>query len=403
MSHTNASSSSTPATLDTGTAYGRQAPTHRTELTEVGPGTPMGELLRRYWHPIGLARDASDTPKKVRVLGEDLILFRDKQGRPGLVYPHCSHRGTSLYYGRVEERGIRCCYHGWLFDVQGHCLEQPCEPGRGRARDKARQPWYPVDERYGLIWAYMGPPDKKPTLPRYGCLETLGEGEFVEADDSSIGGGGPQVIDCNWLQHYENLVDPFHVVVLHSTFSGTQFVEQMAQMPEVQWDTVANGVQTNSVRKLPDGKVFRRISQAGVPTLRVIPSPRVGRYGPVESIGWVLPIDDHHFRVYVAGRVQETGELSRMRSRPDGKRLWEELSEAEHQRFPGDYEAMIGQGKVAKHSEEHLATSDRGIVMLRRFLLQQVETVRAGGDPAGVSFDPEAPPVHFAAGNYLED
>ena len=403
MSHTNASSPSTPAKLDTGTAYGKKAPTHRTELTEVGPGTPMGELLRRYWHPIGLARDATDTPKKVRILGEDLILFRDKQGRPGLVYPHCSHRGTSLYYGRVEERGIRCCYHGWLFDVQGHCLEQPCEPGGGRARDKARQPWYPVDERYGLIWAYMGPPDKKPTLPRYDCLETLEEGEFVEADDSSIGGGGPQVIDCNWLQHYENLVDPFHVVVLHSTFSGTQFVEQMAQMPEVQWDTVDNGVQTTSVRKLPDGKVFRRISQAGVPTLRVIPSPRVGRYGPVESIGWVLPIDDHHFRIYVAGRVREAGELSRMRSRPDGKRLWEELNEAEHQRFPGDYEAMIGQGAVAKHSEEHLATSDRGIVMLRRFLLQQVETVRAGGDPAGISFDPEAPPVHFAAGNYLED
>lgn len=392
-----------PLQPDTGTAYGRPEPTYRAELTQVGPGTPMGELLRRYWHPIGLAGDATDTPRQVRVLGEDLILFRDKAGRPGLVYPNCAHRGTSLYYGKVEERGIRCCYHGWLFDVQGHCVEQPCEPEGGRHRDKVRQPWYPVQELYGLIWAYMGPPERKPVLPRYECLERLDEGEFLEANDDSIGGGGPQVIPCNWLQHYENLVDPFHVVILHSTFSGTQFVEQMAVMPQVSWDVQEQSVRTLSVRKLPDGKTFRRISEAGIPTLRVIPSPRVGRWGRVESIGWVLPIDDHHYRIYVVGRVREAGDLARMRSRPDGKRLWEELSEAEHQRYPGDYEAMVSQGAIAKHSEEHLATTDRGIVMLRRFLQKQLETVQQGGDPAGVGFDPAAPPVHFSAGNFLED
>ncbi|WP_423457226.1 Rieske 2Fe-2S domain-containing protein [Ottowia sp. VDI28] len=392
-----------PIAIDAGTAYGRPQPSYRVELAEVGPGTPMGELLRRYWHPIGLLADATDTPRRVRVLGEDLILFRDKRGRPGLVYPHCAHRGTSLYYGKVEEQGIRCCYHGWLFDVQGRCVEQPCEPNGGRARDKIRQPWYPVLEQYGLIWAYMGPPEKKPVLPRYESLESLGEGEFLEADDSSIGGGGPRIVDCNWLQHYENLVDPFHVVVLHSTFSGTQFVEQLAQMPQVSWDPVELGVQTTQVRQFPDGKIFRRLSQAAIPTLRVVPSPRVGRFGPVESIGWVLPIDDHHFRIYTVGRVQAAGELTRMRSRPDGQRLWEELTEEEHQRFPGDYEAMTGQGKIARHSEEHLATSDRGIVMLRRFLQKQVETVRQGGDPAGVVFDPHAPPVRFNAGNFIED
>lgn len=227
-----------PIAVDTGTAYGLPAPSSNATLAQVGAGTPMGELLRRYWHPIGLAADATDTPSKVRVLGEDLILFRDKGGRPGLVYPHCAHRGTSLYYGKVEERGIRCCYHGWLFDVQGHCVEQPCEPELGRARGKVRQPWYPVQEHYGLIWAYLGPADKKPVLPRYEALERLDEGELLEANDASIGGGGPAIVPCNWLQHYENLVDPFHVVVLHSTFSGTQFVEQMAQMPQVTWDTV---------------------------------------------------------------------------------------------------------------------------------------------------------------------
>lgn len=389
-----------PIVPDQGTAYGRPEPTYKRELTEVGPGTPMGELLRRYWHPVGLEGDASDTPRRVRVLGEDLILFRDKAGRPGLLYPHCAHRGTSLYYGKVEDEGIRCCYHGWLFNVQGKCVEQPCEPEGGRAKDKVRQPWYPVEERYGLIWAYMGPPDKKPVLPRYDALERLDEGEFLEANDRSIGGGGPQIIQCNWLQHYENLVDPFHVVVLHSTFSGTQFIEQMALMPKVTWDTVELGVRTTSVRDLGDGKVFHRISQAAIPTLRVIPSPKVGKFGRVESIGWILPIDDHSFRIYVVGRVKEAGELSKMRSRQNGK-LWEELTEEEHRAAPGDYEAMVSQGVVAKHSEEHLAMSDRGIVMLRRFLKNQLDTVARGEDPVGVSFDPEAPLVHFDAGNFL--
>ncbi|HEX2545685.1 MAG TPA: Rieske 2Fe-2S domain-containing protein [Ramlibacter sp.] len=391
-----------PIAVDTGTAYGRPAPTHQRELTEVGPGTPMGELLRRYWHPVGLVADACATPRKIRVLGEDLILFRDGQGQPGLVYPHCAHRGTSLYYGKVEERGIRCCYHGWLFDVQGHCLDQPCEPEGGRARDKVRQPWYPVQELYGLVWAYLGPAQKKPVLPRYECLEQLEPGEFVETDDRSIGGGGPPIIPCNWLQHYENLVDPFHVVILHSSFSGTQFVPEMAVMPQVSWDTTEHTVRTLSLRTLPDGRTFRRISEAGLPTLRVIPNPRVGRFGPVESLGWVLPIDDHHFRIYVAGRVREPGELHAMRSRPDGKRLWEELGEEEHQRWPADYEAMVSQGPIAKHSEEHLATSDRGLVMLRRLLHKQLDALREGRDPAGVFFDPGTPPVRFSAGNWIE-
>lgn len=391
-----------PIAPDTGTAYGLPAPTYKAELAEVGPGTPMGELLRRYWHPIGLTSDASDTPRKVRVLGEDLILFRDKTGRPGLVHPHCAHRGASLYYGKVEEGGIRCCYHGWLFDVQGHCTEQPCEPEGGRSRARVRQPWYPVQELYGLVWAYMGPPQKKPVLPRYECLETLEDGEFLEADDHSIGGGGPQIIPCNWLQHYENLVDPFHVVILHASFSGTQFVPQMAVMPEVTWEVAEHSVRTISRRKLEDGKVLHRISEAGLPTLRVIPSPRIGRYGMVESIGWVLPIDDHSFRIYVVGRVRERGELHKMRSRLGGK-LWEELTESEHQMFPGDYEAMVSQGPIARHSEEHLATTDRGIVMLRRLLKEQLEALAEGRDPAGVSFDPAAPPVRFRAGNFLQE
>ena len=387
---------------DTGTAYGRPTPSHLKNITEVGPGTPMGELLRRYWHPIGLIGDATATPKKVRVLGEDLILFRNLSGQPGLIYPHCMHRGTSLFYGKVDATGIRCCYHGWKFDAAGHCLDQPCEPDGGRFKDKVRQPWYPLQEHYGLIWAYMGPPDKKPVLPTYECLDQLDEDEFLEADDSSIGGGGPRVIPCNWMQHYENLVDPFHVVILHASFSGTQFVEEMAVMPEVSWENTELGVSTISMRHLPDGRAFKRISEAGLPTLRVIPSPKIGRMGRVESIGWILPIDDHSFQIFVVGRVREKGELSRMRTRMNGK-LWEEMSEEEHQIYPNDVEAMVSQGVIAHHSDEHLATSDRGIVMLRRMLLKQLDIVAAGGDPAGVHFDAKAPAVHFTSGNFMLD
>jgi phenylpropionate dioxygenase-like ring-hydroxylating dioxygenase large terminal subunit len=388
--------------MDAGTAYGLAKPSYREDLTLVAAGTPMGELLRRYWHPVGLSLDAAATPKQVRVLGEDLILFRDGAGKAGLLYPRCAHRGTSLYYGKVEERGIRCCYHGWLYDVQGHCLEQPCEEGGGPRRDRVRQPWYPVEERYGLVFAYLGPPEKKPVLPRYECLENLKHGESVEADDSSIGAGGPQVVECNWFQHWENVVDPFHVPILHGSFSGPQFTAQMGIMPKVEFSTTASGVKVTSFRSLENGKVHKRITEAVFPTLRVVPNPRVAKYERVESIGWTLPIDDTHFRIYVAGRVTEPGELGRFRSKMNGK-PWSELTPDEHRRFPGDYEAQTGQGPITFHSEEHLATSDKGIAFLRRFAEKQLAALAEGRDPAGVAFDEAGALVTFEAGNWLEE
>ena len=390
----------TSEAVDLGTGYARKPSSHDAALTEVGRGKPMGELLRRYWHPVGLVTDAGSTPKPVRVLGEDLILFRDGRGKAGLVEARCCHRGTTLYYGRVEERGIRCCYHGWLFDTEGRCLEQPCEPEGGLKRDRVRQPWYPVQELYGLIFAYMGPPDKKPTLPRYECLENLDPGEMIEADDSSIGSGGGTIVPCNWLQHYENIPDAFHVPILHGAFSGVQFVAQMGIMPKVKWEYTATGVKTISARVLDDGQVHYRLTEAVLPTLRVVPNPRVERYTRVELLGWILPIDDTHFRIYVAGRVGTAGDLRRKRSRMNGK-LWEELTPEEHQKFPGDWEAQVGQGPITYHSDEHLATSDRGVVMLRRLLQRQIDAVAAGKDPAGVSFDPATPHIVFEAGNYI--
>jgi nitrite reductase/ring-hydroxylating ferredoxin subunit len=387
--------------LDQGTGYTRNVPSYNATLTEVGRGTKMGELLRRYWHPVGLAGDATATPKLIRVLGEELILFRDTTGRPGLVHPRCAHRGSSLFYGKVEERGIRCCYHGWVFDTQGRCVEQPCEPEGGKLRDRVRQPWYPLQERYGLIFAYLGMPEKKPVLPRYDVLEELDAGEWVEADDSSIGGGGDVIIPCNWLQHFENVVDPFHVPVLHGSFSGPQFIEQMGLLPQVEFAYTPRGVKSVQLRTLEDGSLFRRITEAALPTVRVVPSPRVGSYTTAESVGWVLPIDDTSFRIYVAGRVTKAGALPAMKSKFNGK-TWFELTPEEHQRFPGDFEAQVSQGPITLHSEEHLATTDRGVSMLRRMLQQQLDALENGRDPIGVAFDEGAAYVRFEAGNYHE-
>ncbi|MES2976305.1 MAG: Rieske 2Fe-2S domain-containing protein [Pseudomonadota bacterium] len=382
-------------------AYTLAQPTSRDDLARVGRGTPMGELLRRYWHPVGMAADAGSTPRQVTVLGEELILFRSGQGEAGLLYPRCAHRGTSLIYGKVEEDGIRCCYHGWKFGPAGQCLDQPCEPEGGKLKHKVFQPGYPVQERYGLIWAYMGPPEKQPVLPLYEPFENLQPGEFIEADDTSIGGGGPVIVDCNWFQHYENVVDPWHVLVLHGTFSGAQFSDVMLRAPTISFDYTPLGVKVTSLRQLEDGATFRRITEVGLPTLRVVPNPQVGKYERVESIGFVLPMDDTHFRIYTVGRVREKGELTAFRSRQKGKR-WAELTPEEHRDFPGDYEAQVGQGAITFHSEEHLATSDKGIAMLRRMVTQQMDLVAKGGDPAGVSFDPANAVVSFEAGNFRE-
>jgi len=243
----------------------------------------------------------------------------------------------------------------------------------------------------------MGPPERQPPLPRWQVLEELDEGEIVEADDRSIGSGGPVIVDCNWLQHWENVGDPFHVPILHGSFSGTQFVELMGTMPKVDFASTDISVKMTSVRPGPDGRRFERITEAVLPTIRAVPSPRVESYGRCESLGWVLPIDDGHFRIYTAGRVREAGELIKRRSRQNGK-LWEELTPEEHQKYPGDYEAQTGQGVISIHGEEHLASSDQGVVAIRRMLRRQIEAMQRGEDPAGAHTDGA---VVLDAGNWL--
>jgi nitrite reductase/ring-hydroxylating ferredoxin subunit len=386
--------------MDSGTGYQQVEGTFHAELTRVTRGTPCGELMRRYWQPVALARDATRTPSAITVLGEQLVLFRDGRGRAGLLAARCSHRGASLYYGATEDDGIRCCYHGWVFDSEGYCLEQPCEPFGGLHRDRVRQPWYPLVDYHGLLFAYLGPPDRKPAFPTYDVLdEPLEPGEMIVADDTSLGSGGPVICDFNWLQHWENVMDPFHVPILHARFSGMQFVEDMAIMPEVEYAYTDHGVRSIQHRTLDDGRTLRRITDVMFPNLRVVASPKL-TLGRTPWISWVLPIDDTSFRIYTVGRVRDPDAIANARSTYGGK-PWDALSEAEHREMPGDYESQRSQGPFQLHSLETLSTTDQGVTMLRRALRRQVETVAAGGDPAGVTFDPAKAVVTIDGGNFV--
>jgi len=176
-------------------------------LCHVGPGTPGGEYLRRYWQPVGLSTEVTpgSKPLQVRVLGEDLVLFRDNDGRPGLIELHCSHRLALLAYGRVEDGGLRCPFHGWLYDVNGHCLDQPAEPDESNMKYVVRHPAYPCQELGGLIFAYMGPSEKQPLLPNY---------DVLAREDGSRQAGYIRLAS-SYLQHAEGALDTVHFSYLH--------------------------------------------------------------------------------------------------------------------------------------------------------------------------------------------
>ena len=287
-----------------------------------------------------------------------------------------------------------------VYDTEGRCLEQPCEPENGLHRDRIRQPWYPVHERYGLVWAYLGPPDRKPLLPRYDVLETAAADESLITDGSGVGGGGPAFLDFNWLQHWENVLDPFHVPILHARFSGFQFSPEMALMPEVQFEYTARGVRSTQLRSLGDGRTLRRITEVMFPNLRVVPSPRLAA-GPTNILGWVVPCDDESFQIFTVARDAAPDFLIKLRSTYGGK-TWSELTEEEHQRMPGDYEAQKSQGTITLHGDDHLITTDQGVAMLRRMMAKQIRNVADGGDPPGVIFHGNDV-IAIEGGNFFED
>jgi nitrite reductase/ring-hydroxylating ferredoxin subunit len=385
----------------TGSAYDLPPPTHDETLVSVAKGTPGGELLRRYWHPVALSAEIKDLPVQVRALGEDVILFRTPAGKIGAMHPRCAHRGTNLFYGKVEERGIRCCYHGWLFDTEGRCLEQPCEPQGGLKRENYRQPWYPAEERYGLVFAYLGPLEKEPPLPRFDTLENLGEDRFLVASGDSIGSGGPERMPCNWFQTHENVMDPFHVFVLHSTFSTKQFNDMMAVPPEISFGASEHGCYSVQLRRFDDGTMLRRITEIVLPNIRIVADPFLRSFGKGNSVAWALPIDATNTRIFTVFAWPKSEPVpARFNRNPMyGGKTWVELDAAGHQRMPGDFEAQVSQGPITFHSEEQLATSDRGVALYRKLFRQAVKDVEEGRDPPNTQGSEIT--IKVQAGNYL--
>jgi len=380
--------------LDTkGRAYGMEPPHPDPVLPFVGPGTPGGELLRRYWQPIALSCEATELPKLIRRFGEDLILFRTTRGEPGLLYPRCSHRGTSLLYGRVEADGIRCCYHGWKFSNQGVCLDQPCEPEGGRHRGRIRQPWYPVVEAFGALFAYLGPPEKQPLFPIFSCFEGLRDDEEIVASwFSSHGEISPFPLDHNWYQVYDNCADHYHVPILHSMISGNQFLDTRltSRIPEIWWkySDAGDSILTYSKRVLEgSGEVWMRIEQGIIPNLLALP-PFFGD-GESMTVTAFVPIDDTNCMPMDISR-QPKNFQPQLASGDFGfgpeKKFWGQMTLEDHQRHPLDYEAQASQGKISFHSQEHLVSSDKGVSLHRRLFKKQCDIVAQGGDPVGVAF-----------------
>jgi nitrite reductase/ring-hydroxylating ferredoxin subunit len=349
------------------------------ELTHVGHGTPGGEYLRRFWHPIALAEELGDVPLPLRVLGEDLVLFRDGEGNLGLLHRPCSHRGASLEYGIVCRRGIRCCYHGWLYDVDGTILETPAEPESSRVRFNLRHGAYPTREHSGLIFAYLGPPEDTPELPIY---------------DSWVHPAGNELVPfkleyaCNWLQYHENTADPMHIPFLHGRVSGVQFAPGFEELPALSFADTPLGMVTASTRQV-QGSLWIRTADVILPNAAQFPP--AFETGEAERIvlgawatRWVVPIDDtrswvigfRHFNKAIdpfdQGRRSEVGvekiDFAGQVAAPIGER----------QRHPGDYEAIVGLGPIAVHANEHLVASDRGVVALRKLIRNGIRALRDG-------------------------
>ena len=378
----------------------REVPPEDAFLTHTGPGTPCGEYLRRFWHPIAYSRELMDLPVRKKIMGEDLVVFRDGRGKVGLLQLHCCHRGTSLEFGRIEERGIRCCYHGWQFDVDGRILDTPIEPPDSTLKDRFFHGAYIAEEHHDVVWGYMGPPDKIPDAPNFDLLAipgyTFEPGELH---------GGPNHKPCNWLQIVDNFVDPQHEEILHAQHSGTQFisrngklVEDLNIIGEGEYVVSLTGIVTLEMRRISDDTVWVRNIEYIAPNIAVLGQlpewPPVFAEGQNEihdfpiTFDWAVPMDDVN-TMEISLVLTPIGEenprtkypMSALESNSSG-RPYEQM-----QRIPGDYEAQIGQRPIAVHAREHLGTIDKGVAMLRRDLREAIETVQAGGDPSNVFRD----------------
>ena len=383
-------------------------------LTVTGPGTPGGELLRRYWQPAALSEEleAGGDPLAVKLLGEELVLFRDDKRRIGLLETHCSHRGADLSYGRCEDGGLRCIYHGWLYDVEGNVLEQPGEPNKGERRHTIRHPSYPCREAGGIVFAYLGP-GEAPLLPNYEFLLVPDQHRFVQKIYH----------ECNYLQSNEGNIDPVHLSFLHrnleqsesdrkrrvpgsETSPNSLFSADLA--PQIEVELTDFGLRIFTIRNIENEQIYVRTSNFIMPNFTAFP----GQTAPSGySVNWHVPIDDtsHWKYVIVFDREKPLQKDLVLRGRNDltpdyrlkrnkTNRYQQDRQSMKDQSFSGighnfqaqDACVIESAGAVQDRTKEHLVTSDKAIVAARKLMLKSIQDVRAGQDALHVVRDPAA-------------
>ncbi|HLH75993.1 MAG TPA: aromatic ring-hydroxylating dioxygenase subunit alpha [Candidatus Binataceae bacterium] len=350
-------------------------------FTQVGPGTPMGELMRRYWHPIAAVTEMEENPvKAVRLMGEDLVLFRDQQGSYGLLDRHCPHRRADLSYGWVEECGLRCNYHGWAFDAQGRCVAQPYEEQadpNSHFKEKINIKHYQAAERAGLVWAYMGP-QPAPLVPNWEPFTWRnGFRQIVYAD-----------IPCNWFQCQENSIDPVHFEWMHDNW-GKKLRHEGGVAPrhlKIAFD------------EFDYGFTYRRIREGAGEDHPLWTIGRVCLWPNALFTGghfeWRVPVDDENtFSVtwcfdpvprdrhpYVQEKIPYwRGPIKDPRT---GRWISTHIMNQ-------DFIAWVGQGTIADRTQEHLGASDVGVLSLRKRFLADLDAIKRGEDPKATIRDIE--------------
>jgi phthalate 4,5-dioxygenase len=390
-------------------------------MTRVGPHAPAGRLLRNYWQPVALV-DELQAPrpiKAVRLLGEDLVLFKSQSGY-GLIERHCAHRGADLAYGRLEDGGLRCSFHGWLFDVSGKCLQTPAEPEGSRLCEHVRQRAYPVAERSGIVFAYLGA-GEPPAFARFDC--------FIAPNDYTFAFKG--YWDCNWLQALEVGIDPAHASWLHKFFQdedpaasyGRQFrgVPADSQMPiskvlrefdrpEIRVERAPYGMRLQTLRRISDAQTHVRVTNILFPQAFVIPMN-----AEMTISQWHVPVDDYGcywysiFTSFTGPVDKDTMRHQRLKTypAPDYKPIFGRnnfwgfnAEEQQKSTFTGmghdinihDQWACESQGRIADRTRENLGTTDKGIVLYRRLLVDAIRRNEAGEKPP-VAVDAVGPPA----------
>jgi phthalate 4,5-dioxygenase oxygenase subunit len=377
-------------------------------LTLVGRGQPAGELLRRYWQPVALSEELlAGDPVPVMLMGEELVLFRDDKGRIGLLDVHCSHRAADLSFGRVEGGGIRCLYHGWVFDVNGKCLEQPCEPAGKEFKERIQHPYYPCLERAGLVFAYLGP-GEPPQLPAY---------EFLNAPEGYVHVNKVHH-ECNYLQANEGNIDPAHLSVLH-TFDPNQVDGKSKNLsplaikdptPVIESDETDYGLRIHTLRKVGEQRFYIRVTNFIMPNLSAFPGGSLtGGY----TVNWHVPIDDENHWKYqiILNREYDPGFLDAkyfedgitedyMPVRNKANRWKQNRAIMKTWSFAGigdtpgsnfmaqDAFATVSQGGIQDRTKENPGYGDKVIISARRMILQGIEDIQKGKDPVGVIRDP---------------